>query len=253
MADADITPFKVDIPTEEVERLKRKLKDTRLPPRAIVPDAGTRYGPTYEWCSNLYHAWRDSYDWYDAQKQMNSAPNYTTRIEDIKIHFVHARAERADAIPLIMCHGWPGSFYEFSQVWNPLSHPEDPKQPAFHVVVPSLPGFGFSDWPPRAGWTLQDTARIFDKLMKKLGYSQYMMQGGDWSHWIGREMGAKYTDSCKLVHFNFAPSPLPEGVEYTKREQDVADRVDDWLQNHMGYAVCMRTRVSLIFLIFNAR
>ena len=144
-----------------------------------------------------------------------------------------------------MCHGWPGTFWEFSSVWGPLSHPTDPKGPAFHVVVPSLPGFCFSDWPPRAGWTLQDTARLFDKLMKKLGYSKYMMQGGDWSHWIGREMGSKYTDSCKLVHFNFAPSPLPEGVEYTTREKEVQGRVDDWLENHMGYAICMRTRVSL--------
>lgn len=180
---------------------------------------------------------------------MNEYPHYTTRIEDVKIHFVHARSKRKDAIPLIMCHGWPGTFWEFSSVWGPLSHPSDDKQPAFHVVAPSLPGFCFSDWPPRAGWTLQDTARIFDKLMKKLGYARYMMQGGDWSHWIGREMGSKYTDSCKLVHFNFAPSPLPEGVEHTPREKEVQGRVNDWLENHMGYAVCMRTRVCKPFMI----
>lgn len=147
-----------------------------------------------------------------------------------------------------MCHGWPGTFWEFSSVWGPLSHPTNPKDPAFHVVVPSLPGFCFSDWPPRAGWTLQDTARLFGKLMKKLGYSKYTMQGGDWSHWIGRVMGSKYTDSCKLVHFNFAPSPMPEGVKYTTREKEVQGRVDDWLENHMGYAICMRTRVSLFGL-----
>lgn len=175
---------------------------------------------------------------------MNEVPHYKTRIEDVNLHFVHARSDRQEAIPIIMCHGWPGTFWEFSSVWGPLSQPSDPKDPAFHVVVPSLPGFCFSDWPPRAGWTLQDTARLFDKLMKKLGYAKYMMQGGDWSHWIGREMGSKYTDSCKLVHFNFAPSPLPAGVEYTTREKEVQSRVDDWLENHMGYAICMRTRVS---------
>jgi len=173
---------------------------------------------------------------------MNSQPHFHTTLDNVKIHFVHARSPRSDAIPLIMVHGWPGSFYEFSQVWNPLSHPTDASQPAFHVVVPSLPGFAFSDWPPRAGWTLQDTAGLFDKLMKRLGY---MIQTGDWGHWIGRELGSKYTESCKLVHFNFAPSPLPEWVEYTKREKEVQSRVDDWLENHMGYAVCMRTRVCL--------
>ena len=248
MSDIEITPFKVDIPRSEVDRLKRKLQDTRLPPKPIVSDAGNKYGPTYEWAENLYKAWLD-YDWYEVQDKVNEFPHYHAKIEDVKIHFVHARSERKDAIPLIMCHGWPGSFWEFSEVWGPLSRPEDPSQPAFHVVVPSLPGFCFSDWPPKSGWTLQDTARLFDKLMKQLGYSQYMMQGGDWSHWIGREMGSKYTGSCKLVHFNFAPSPLPEGVEYTTREKEVQGRVDDWLENHMGTpSACAlgRTRLGLV-------
>ncbi|KAK3058293.1 hypothetical protein LTR09_001371 [Extremus antarcticus] len=257
MANADIKPFTVDIPKEEVERLKRKLKDTRLPPKPIVPDAGSRYGPTYEWGKRLYEAWKDDFDWYEHQKQINTAPHFIyEHATDLKIHFVHARSEREDAIPLIMCHGWPGSFYEFNRVWGPLSNPPDKSQPAFHVVVPSLPGYGFSDWPPRSAWTLQDTTEVFDTLMKKLGYSQYMFQGGDWAHWIGREMGSHYTDSCKLVHFNFAPSPLPElsrrgRKEVTDREREVQGRVDDWLENHMGYAVQMRTRPHTIGFGFN--
>lgn len=249
--NSEIQPFKVDIPQEEVDRLKRKLKDTRLPPKEIVPNAGKAYGPTYEWGKNLYEAWINDFDWYEHQNLINSAPHFKTKIENVNIHFVHARSERKDAIPLIMVHGWPGSFYEFNQVWGPLSNPKDANQQAFHVVVPSMPGYAFSDWPPKAGWTLQDNARIFDALMKRLGYSQYMIQTGDWGHWVGREMGSKYTDSCKLIHFNFAPSPLPEGVEYTQREQDVKDRVDDWLENHMGYAVCMRTRPHTIGFGFN--
>lgn len=193
---------------------------------------------------------------------MNAVPHYKTRLEGINIHFVHARSPRPDAIPLLMCHGWPGTFWEFSSVWGPLSNPPNPSDPAFHVVVPSLPGFCFSDWPPRAGWTLQDTARVFDGLMGRLGYGEggYMMQGGDWSHWIGRELGSRLQgkgegegdgkgSGCRLVHFNFAPSPLPEGVELTEREGEVKGRVEDWLEGHMGYAVCMRTRVSF-FLVF---
>ena len=187
MADGEIKPFKVDIPKEEVDRLKRKLKDTRLPPKPIVPEAGNKYGPTYEWGKNLYDAWINDFDWYEHHDRINSAPHFKYAHAEITVHFLHARSKRDDAIPLLMVHGWPGSFYEFNRVWGPLSNPDDPKLPAFHVVVPSLPGYGFSDWPPRAAWTLQDSARVYDALMKKLGYSQYMFQGGDWAHWVGRE------------------------------------------------------------------
>lgn len=169
----DIQPFKVDIPQEEVDRLKRKLKDTRLPPKPIVPDAGNKYGPTYEWAKHLYDTWINDFDWYEHQKRINTAPHYIyTHPEGIKIHFVHAKSKRDDAIPLILAHGWPGSFYEFNQVWGPLANPPSADLPAFHVVVPSLPGYGFSDWPPRSKWTLQDSARVFDALMKRLGYHQ---------------------------------------------------------------------------------
>ncbi|KPI37095.1 putative epoxide hydrolase [Cyphellophora attinorum] len=172
------------------------------------------------------------------------SPHFTTEIEGLTIHFIHQKSNKADAIPLLMCHGWPGSFYEFSQVINPLSSGADGKS-SFHCVVPSLPGFGWSSGPPK-GWTLQQTARVFHTLMQRLGYKDFVFQGGDWAHWIGRELGANYSDSCKVVHFNFAPAPLPEGVELTDREKEVAGRVDDWLENHMGYAIMMRTRPHTI-------
>lgn len=180
------------------------------------------------------------------QEEINQFPHYTGEFKGVNIHFLHARSESADAIPLLLIHGWPGSFYEFSRVWGPLSHPVGENEQAFHVVVPSLPGFCWSDWPTKAGWTLQDTAKVFDSLMIELGYDEYMVQCGDWGHFVGRELGARYTQSCKLIHFNFAPSALPENAdERTEREQAVADRVDDWLENHLGYAVCMRTRVRI--------
>lgn len=201
-------------------------------------------GPTYKWANDLYEAWKNDFDWYQVQDEINEFPHYIVRVDGIKIHFLHARSDRPNAIPLLLVHGWPGSFWEFSQVWRSLSHPFNPDDPAFNVVVPSMPGFCWSDWPPKAGWTLQDNARIFDKLMKMLGYDKYMCQCGDWGHFVGRELGSKYTDSCKLLHCNFAPSPLPPGIEYTDREKAVAARVDDWVKNHIGYAICMRTRVS---------
>lgn len=251
MSSDSIQPFTIDIPKSEVYRLHRKLVDTHLPAREIVPNAGSKYGPPYGWVQKLYETWRNDFDWYKVQERINTASHFTTYVEDIKIHFAHVRSSRDDAIPLLMVHGWPGSFYEFSKVWTPLANPDDSSQPSFHVIVPSLPGFCFSDWPPRAGWTLQDTARIFDQLMKRLGYKTYMVQCGDWGHWIGREMGANDKYSCKLVHFNFAPSPLPDGIELTDREKEVQRRVDDWLENHMGYAICMRTRPHTIGFGFN--
>lgn len=175
-----IKPFKVDIPDEEVKRLHRKLKDTRLPPKEIVPNAGDRYGPSYTWARNLYEAWINDFDWYEHQAQMNTAPHFIyTHGEGINIHFLHAKSKRENAIPLLMVHGWPGSFYEFNRVWDSLSNPKDDSAPAFNVVVPSLPGYAFSDWPPRAGWTLQDSARVFDDLMKLLGYQKYMLVSSD--------------------------------------------------------------------------
>ena len=200
-------------------------------------------GPTLDWATDLYHAWTTRFDWYEQQNSINQHPQFTTPIEDINIHFVHQRSASPSACPILLIHGWPGSFYEFSQVITPLSNPPSDSTISFHVVVPSLPGFCWSDSPPRPGWTMQDNARIFDQLMKKLGYLEYAVQAGDWGTWTARELGAKYTESCKMVHLNFAPSPLPEEGETTERERKVQGRVEDWLNNHLGYAVVMRSRV----------
>lgn len=183
MSSSTIQPFDPTIPSSETDRLKCKLLDTRLPPKPIVPDAGDDYGPSYSWGERLFNAWTNDFSWTEHEKNITSAPHFTythnpdyTRDpsnkdgQGLKIHFVHAKSKRQDAIPLLMVHGWPGSFYEFNQVWGPLSNPEDSEGVAFHVVVPSLPGFAWSDWPPRRGWTLQDTARVFDGMMGALGY-----------------------------------------------------------------------------------
>ncbi|KAL2060147.1 hypothetical protein VTL71DRAFT_9969 [Oculimacula yallundae] len=239
----EIRPLKIDIPKEEVERYVRKIRDTRVPTKDIVPSAGTNYGFTTEWATDLYKTWTDEYNWFEEQKVMNQWPHFTTEIESLTIHFIHKRSASKSAYPLLMVHGWPGSFYEFSRVINPLTDENSPLP--FDCVVPSLPGFCWSSGPPR-GWKLQDTARIFHKLMLRLGYNEFAVQTGDWGHWVGRELGSQYSDSCKAIHFNFAPAPLPEGAELTKRESEVQARVDDWLENHMGYAIMMRTRPHTI-------
>ncbi|KAI1626823.1 Alpha/Beta hydrolase protein [Exophiala viscosa] len=243
----EIKPFKVDIPEDEVERYYRKVKDTRVPTKDIVPGAGSDYGFTTEWATDLYHFWTDKYDWQDEQKHMNQWPHYTTELEGNNIHFIHQRSEAASAYPLLMVHGWPGSFYEFSRVINALSDAKSP-QP-FHCVVPSLPGCCWSSGPPR-GWKLQDTARIFHTLMHRLGYKEFAVQTSDWGHWVGRELGAQCSHSCKAVHFNFAPAPLPEGAELMEREAAVQARVDDWLENHLIVNMTPNSICGAFYIIY---
>jgi pimeloyl-ACP methyl ester carboxylesterase len=141
-----------------------------------------------------------------------------------------------------MIHGWPGSFFEFSEVIGPLSDPD--ASPSFHVVVPSLPGFVFSSPPPRTGWTVKDTARIFHNLMLSLGYSTYAVQAGDWGAMVARELGAQYSDSCKVMHLNWCPGVVPESErgEETAREKKCREQGERWRTKHVGYAVLMRTR-----------
>lgn len=239
----EIRPFSISIPQSEVARLFRKLRDTRIPESDIVPGAGTSYGFTTEWATDLYNFWVTKYSWDDAQRQMTRWPHYTTELEGMTVHFVHQRSKSPHAFPILLVHGWPGSFYEFSQVIDPLS--DEYADVSFHCVVPSLPGFCGSSGPPK-GWTLQDTARIFHALMLRLGYHEYVVQAGDWGHWVGRELGARYSDACRAIHFNYAPGVLPPGTELTEREKGVQDRRKDWLENHLGYAVLMRTRPHTI-------
>ncbi|ETN41247.1 uncharacterized protein HMPREF1541_03182 [Cyphellophora europaea CBS 101466] len=244
----DIRPFKIDVPLEEVERMKRKLRDTRLPKNPIVPEAGEDYaGPSMDWTHRLYNKYLD-FDWPAAQDHLNRHNHYIASIPDentsVDIHFTHTPSPSPDGIPLILIHGWPGSFAEFDRVVDCFANPPSSDMPSFHVVVPNIPGFMWSSPPHRKGWTLQDTARLYHKLMLSLGYSAYVAQAGDWGMFIARELGAKYP-ACEAVHLNFCPTPLPEDLkdsDLTEREKMVNDRCDDWLDDHLGYAVCMRSR-----------
>lgn len=182
-----IRSFKVDVPKAEVDRLIRKLKDTRIPTQDIVPGAGSDYGITKDWISSMYSYWLNDFNWYKQQEYMNQWPHFLTEVDNQDVHFVHARSEASNAIPLLLVHGWPGSFYEFSQVINALTKPEDKSEQAFHCIVPSLPGFCFSARPPK-GQTLKHVASMFHILMQRLGYDKYCIQAGDWGHWVGREL-----------------------------------------------------------------
>jgi pimeloyl-ACP methyl ester carboxylesterase len=173
------------------------------------------------------------------------------------VHFIHepARIRSETAIPLLLVHGWPGTFFEFQNVMEPLLSPDDANMPSFHLVVPSLPGFCWSQGPPR-GWTLQDTAGMYDKLMKSLGYTSYVAQAGDWGHWVVRELGSGRFDACKAVHTNMCPGAPPADYQLNEKEQKAMDRAQWWMgeklsEGHMGYAIEMRTRPQTIGTAFN--
>jgi pimeloyl-ACP methyl ester carboxylesterase len=238
-----VKPFQVDVSSEEVARLDRKLKTTRVPSRPIVSDARKDYGFTHEWATELYTYWTDRFSWSEAADRINTWPHFTTQVEEQSIHFVHAQSAKADALPLLLIHGWPGSFYEFSEVIDPFRN--DDGNQTFHCVVPSLPGFCWSSGPPR-GWAVKDTARVFNTLMHRLGYTRYVVQAGDWGHFVARELGAQHADSCLAVHFNYTPGVLPKDVELTEQEAKVQARRQDWMDNHLGYAVMMRSRPMTI-------
>ena len=180
VADESIRPFKVHVSQEEQDRLIRKLKDTRVPNRDIVDGAGADYGFTTEWATDLYRYWCDEYSWPRVEEEINSWPHYLTDIN-------------RQTIPILFIHGWPGSFYEFSQVIDMMRKPEQsevearrPEQ-AFHCVAPDLPGFCFSSGPPR-GQTVEVVGEMFHTLMLRLGYKEYVIQCGDYGGWVGRAM-----------------------------------------------------------------
>ncbi|MGH3249905.1 MAG: epoxide hydrolase family protein, partial [Trebonia sp.] len=181
MNDDAITPFRIDIPGRDLADLAVRLDRTRWP--GELPDEGWGYGVALGRVRELAAYWRDRFDWRAAEARLNQFPQFTTVIDGQRIHFLHVRSPERDAFPLVLTHGWPGSVAEFADAIGPLTDPGqhggDPAD-AFDVVVPSLPGFGFSAPLREAGWGVERTARAWAGLMARLGYGRYGAQGGDW-------------------------------------------------------------------------
>ncbi|HEY7174792.1 MAG TPA: epoxide hydrolase, partial [Micromonosporaceae bacterium] len=176
----DVTPFRIDIPQTDLDDLADRISRTRWPVQ-LPGDAWTR-GVPVSYLRELTEHWRTGYDWRKHETEINAYPQFTTRIDDQTIHFLHALSPEPDAFPLVLTHGWPGSIVEFLDVIGPLtdprSHGGDPAQ-AFHLVIPSIPGFGFSPAPTEPGWDARRVAAAFARLMARLGYERYGAQGGD--------------------------------------------------------------------------
>ena len=240
-----VTPFSIAASDEELEDLRRRLHATRWPNEEPVDDWSQGIPLSYvkEGCSY----WADGYDWRKREALLNRFPQWTTPIDGLDIHFVHARSPEENALPLVITHGWPGSIVEFQKVIGPLSDPAahggDPAD-AFHVVCPSLPGYGFSGKPAEIGWNVQRVARAWSTLMQRLGYDRYQAQGGDWGAMVTTAIGQQDPEHCAAIHLNMPICPPdPETMsDLTEAEQSALAGMQHYQDWDSGYSKQQSTR-----------
>jgi len=253
----DLKPFKIDL-TREIPRLKSLVQNTRLPAKALYPNVGPEKGIELDFLSELRNEWLTTFDWEAQQAELNQLTQFTAVIEGLTVHFVHEKSNEPDAIPVILLHGWPGSFHEFLPVIKPLtqsSPSSSGKSVSFNVVVPSLPGFVFSSAPP-ANWTMEDTARIFNTLMTEvLGYSTYTVHGTDWGGAVGYSLYGSFKTTVRAAHFVFLPFIPPSAQEIAQNNitlsnvQKVAEQVSiEWSTTGNGYFIEQTTKPNDIGL-----
>jgi epoxide hydrolase len=245
-----IKPFVIDIPQSTLDDLQNRLAATRLP--APLPGDDWDTGVPVAWLADLVGYWRTEYDWRAAEKQLNEFPQYTTEIDGQRIHFLHVRSAERDALPMMLTHGWPGSIVEFLDLIGPLTDPASyggDAADAFHLVIPSLPGFGFSGPTSDGGWTTDRTGRAWAELMNRLGYDRYAVQGGDIGATVSAEVGRVDREHVVGVHTNggpgpIAPYPMPaeELASLSPIEQDRVARITAFMREEFGYVAIQSTR-----------
>lgn len=256
---ADIKPFNISIPDSGLQDLQLRLSLARFPDE--LDGAGWDYGSPLADIKRLTAYWKESFDWRAAEKKLNAMPQFTTPISvdgfstPLNIHFIHQKSTVANAIPLIYIHGWPGSFYEGSKIWSALANPPaGSNAPAFHFVALSLPGYGFSSTVKTKGFALAQYAETAHKLMLKLGYDEYVTQGGDWGYYITRTMAMHYPTHCKATHVNFDQGDAPSWLEfpalalqhaitpYTEQEKKGFERTKWFLEEGSAYRALQGTK-----------
>jgi epoxide hydrolase len=204
-AGAKVQPFRIDIPDAALDDLRDRLARTRWPDE--LPGAGWAYGVPLGYLRELAEYWRAGYDWRAQEARLNQFPQFITTIDGARVHFLHVRSPEPQALPVVITHGWPGSVAEFLDVIGPLTDPGahggDPAD-AFHLVIPSIPGYGFSGPTDGTGWTTARVAKAWAELMRRLGYQRYGAQGGDWGAFVSPEVGRADPDHVVGVHVNAA-------------------------------------------------
>ena len=241
-----IHPFRIDIPQADLDGLRAKLARTRWPDQ--LPGVGWDYGIPLEYVQELAEYWRTGYDWRVHEQRLNAFPQFTTTIDGQRVHFLHVRSAEPDALPLIITHGWPGSIVEFTEIIGPLTDPVahgGDRADAFHLVVPSIPGFGFSGPTHDSGWNVRRIARAWDELMSRLGYHRYGAQGGDWGSTISRELGLVVPGHLIGVHLNMLFPQPPDGVtvtDLTDGEKARLEALRRFRASGSGYGAIQSTR-----------
>ena len=254
-----IRPFRVQVPEADIAELRRRIAATRWPDRETVPDQ--TQGVQMAKIRPLVEYWGTGYDWRRAEARLNALPQFMTTIDGLDIHFIHVRSRHADAMPLVMTHGWPGSVFELLKTVGPLTDPTahgGRAEDAFHLVLPSIPGYGFSEKPTAVGFNRVDRmGRAWDVLMKRLGYARYVSQGGDWGALVAQAMAVQAPEGLLGIHVNMpgtvppdvlklvrngepAPATLPEA------EKRAYARLQYFYSKGFGYADIMNTRPQTI-------
>ena len=246
----EIRSFHADIPDEALEDLRRRIAATRLPSRELVEDRSQ--GVQLATIKELASYWATEYDWRKAEAKLNALPQFTTEIDGVEIHFIHVRSEHENALPLIMTHGWPGSVIELLETIGPLTDPTDldaSAEDAFHVVLPSLPGYGFSGEPTELGWDPGRVASAWAELMRRLGYSRYVAQGGDVGAAVTDAMGRQAPKELVGIHTNLLVTVLAGGgppPAESEAEHAALEAVNTFRTSGSGYYVEQATRPQTI-------
>ncbi|MFJ4427573.1 epoxide hydrolase family protein [Streptomyces bobili] len=244
-----VRPWRIAYPQTDLDDLRERLRKTRWPEPATVP--GWTQGVPLEYLRELCAYWAEEYDWRAAERRINRLPQYRTDIDGVGIHFVHARSPHPDAMPLILTHGWPGSFLEFEEVIGPLTNPTahgGQAADAFHVVVPSLPGFGFSGRPAEQGWDTERIAAAWAELMARLGYERYGAQGGDWGSMVTTALAEQHGARVAGIHLSAPPVGPDPGTldELTEPEKAALATMEVFQRSGSGYSAMMSTRPQTV-------
>lgn len=242
---SEIRAFTLAVPQSELDDLNTRIDLTRWPEKETVEDWSQ--GTPLAALQDLVAYWRAGYDWRRCEARLNALGQFVTEIDGLPIHFIHVRSPHAGAMPLIMTHGWPGSVIEFMGVIEALTNPDDPAQ-AFDLVLPSLPGFGFSGKPAATGWGVEKIGRAWGELMARLGYTRWVAQGGDWGSAVTTAIGVQKIAGCAGIHLNMPIGrPLPEDMENpTPAELKALGALKHYQDWDSGYSTQQRTRPQTV-------
>ena len=258
-ATAEIRPFHINFSEEQLTDLRRRIVTTNWPERETVSD--TSQGVQIATMKKLARYWATDYDWRRAEAQLNSLPQFVTNIDGLDIHFIHVRSKNPNALPLIITHGWPGSIIEQLKVIGPLTDPaaySGKAEDSFDVVIPSLPGYGFSGKPTATGWDPAHIARAWVVLMKRLGYTRFVAQGGDWGNSVTELMALQGSPEMIAIHTNMpatVPADIAKALQFgqpppaglSADEQRAWDQLDLFYKHGLGYAIEMANRPQTLY------